>query len=95
MKPEFLRVFTLEVDGRPTLAFEANGTNRALQLRNGSWLLDDLTFLRSNGVPLGTVGSKLSVRPATPDEITVFEQAAESAEPSDDLVLAYLVELDA
>jgi hypothetical protein len=39
-------------------------------------------------------GSKLSVRLATPEETTIFEQAAESAEPADDMVLAYLVELD-
>jgi hypothetical protein len=94
MKTVFSRVFTLEVDGRATLAFEASATKQAMQLCKEQWLLDDLTFLRSNGVPLGTVGSKLSVRPATPEEITVFEQAAESAEPSDDMVLAYLVELD-
>ena len=94
MKTVFSRVFTLEVDGRATLAFEASATKQAMELCKESWLLDDLAFLRSNGVPLGTVGSRLSVRPATPEEITVFEQAAESAEPSDDMVLAYLVELD-
>ena len=94
MKAVFSRVFTLEVDGRATLAFEASATKQAMELCKESWLLDDLTFLRSNGVPLGAVGSRLSVRPATPEEITVYEQAAESAEPSDDMVLAYLVELD-
>jgi hypothetical protein len=94
MKAVFSRVFTLEVDGRATLAFEASATRQAMELCKESWLLDDLTFLRSNGVPLGTVGSRLSVRPATPKEITVFKQAAESAEASDDMVLAYLVELD-
>jgi hypothetical protein len=82
MKTVFSRVFTLEVDGRATLAFEASATRQAMQICKESWLLDDLTFLRSNGVPLGTVGSRLSVRPATPEEITVYEQAAEPAEPS-------------
>jgi hypothetical protein len=93
MKTVFSGVFTLEVDGRATLTFEASGTRQARQICKESWLKDDLTCLRSNGIQLATVGSRLSVRPATPEEITVFEQA--SPEPSDDMVLAYLVELDA
>jgi hypothetical protein len=94
MKTVFSRVFTLEVDGRPTLAFEASGTRQAQQLCKESWFLNDLTFLRSNGVPLGTVGSKLSVRLATPEELTVFEKAVESAKLSEDMVMAYLIDLD-
>ena len=94
MKTVLSRVFTLEVDGRATLAFESSGTREALQLCKEWWLLDDLTFQRSNGVPLGTVGSKLSVRLATAEEITVFEKGAQSAKPSDDMVLAYLIGLD-
>jgi hypothetical protein len=80
------------VDGRATLTFEASGTRQAQQICEESWLKDDLTCLRSNGIQLATVGSRLSVRLATPEEITVFEQAC--PEPSDDMVLAYLVELD-
>jgi hypothetical protein len=37
---------------------------------------------------------KLSVRRASVEEATLFGQAAASAKPSNDLVLAYLVELD-
>ena len=86
MKAVLSRVFTLEVDGRATLAFESSGTREDLQLCKD--------FQRSNGVPLGTVGSKLSVRLATAEEITVFEKGAQSAKPSDDMVLAYLIGLD-
>ena len=92
MKTVFSRVFTLEVDGRATLTFEASGTRQAQQICKEAWLRDDLTLFRSNGIQLATVGARLSVRLATPEEITVFEQA--SPEPSDDMVLAYLVELD-
>jgi len=92
MSVTFSRVFTLEVDGRPTLTFEAKGLKLAREICKELWLRDDLTSLRSNGVALATVRSKLSVRPATADEIAVFEQAA--PEPSDDMVLAYLIELD-
>jgi hypothetical protein len=95
MKDVFSRVFTLEVDGRPTLAFEASRTREAQQICKESWLWADLILLRSGGVPLCTDQSKLSVRPATAEETMTFEQAADVANSSDDMVLAYLIELDA
>jgi hypothetical protein len=87
-----LRVFTLEVDGRPILAFEAERTKDALHMCRETWLLDDLTTLKSGGVPLRAAKSKLSVRLATSEERSAFEQAA--PEPSDDMLLAFLVKLD-
>jgi hypothetical protein len=39
-----------------------------------SWLKDDLTCLRSNGIQLATVGSRLSVRTATSEEIAVSKE---------------------
>jgi hypothetical protein len=50
--------------------------------------------LRTDGAPLFTAQSKLSVRLATADEAIIFGHAANLAKPSDDMVLAYLVELD-
>jgi hypothetical protein len=88
----FSRVFTLEVDGRPILAFAASRTSEAQQICKEAWLLDDLAVLKSGGMPLRRAQSKLLVRGATPEETTVFEQAA--PEPSGDMVLAFLVELD-
>jgi hypothetical protein len=78
MKAPFSREFTLEVDGRPILAFEAGGNRKAQQIFNESWLLDDLSLLRSGGVSLRTAQSKLSVRPATPEEAAAFGQAAKN-----------------
>ena len=88
------RVFTLEVDGRPTLAFEASRTRDAQEIRKEAWLRDDLIVLSSGGVPICGDQSKLSVRPATDEEVVIYEQAAEVAKPSDDMVLAFLMELD-
>jgi hypothetical protein len=90
----FSRVFTLEVDNRPTLAFEANRTREAQKICKGAWLRDDLIALSSGGVPICGDRSKLSVRPATDEEVVIYEQAAEVAKPSDDMVLAFLMELD-
>jgi hypothetical protein len=94
MKIAFSRVFTLEVDGRPTLAFEASGTREAQQLCQESRLHNDLSILTSGGIRLRTAKSRLSVRLASPDEATVFALVANRVNPSDDMVLAYLVELD-
>jgi hypothetical protein len=91
---DFLRVFTLEVDGRPTLSFEASSVRLAMEIRNERWLRDDLTSLTSNGIPLCNTKSKISVRPANAEEASVFHQAAKEAQPSDDILLAYLVDLD-
>jgi hypothetical protein len=89
MKDVFSRVFTLEVDGRPTLSFEARRTREAQELRG------DLIVLSSGGVPLCSGRSKFTVRLATDEETVVYEEAANVAKPPDDLVLAYLIELDA
>ena len=94
MRAAFARVFTLEVDGRPTLAFEASGTREAQQLCQELWLHNDLSILTSGGVRLRTAKSKLSVRLAFPDEATVFALVANKMKPSEDMVLAYLVDLD-
>jgi hypothetical protein len=94
MKTVFTRVFTLVSDGRPILAFEASGTREAQQLCQESWLLNDLSFLTSEGARLRTAISTLSVRLASPDEATVFALVASKAKPSEDMVLAYLVDLD-
>jgi hypothetical protein len=91
---DFSRVFTLLVDDRPTLSFEASTTKQAMEIRKEPWLRDDLIYQTSNGIPLCSAKSKLSVRPATAEEAIMFNQASSEAKPSDDMLLAYLVELD-
>jgi len=90
----YSRVFTLEVDGRPIFAFEAVTARGAQQLTKERWLLDDLMILTSGGAPLRAAQSKLSVRLATAEEAVVFARVARAAKPSDDVLLAYLVDLD-
>jgi len=68
MNDAFSRVFTIEVDSRPTLAFEASRTREAQEICKGAWLRDDLIVLSSGGVPICGDRSKLSVRPATDEE---------------------------
>jgi hypothetical protein len=97
MKSDFSRVFTLEVGGRPILAFEASGTREAQKICKESWLRTDLVSLECNGVPIWNGKAALFVRTANAEEASAFAQAAAKAKPSDDddMVLAYLIDLDA
>jgi hypothetical protein len=54
----------------------------------------DLISQKSNGIPLFDANSNLSVTRANAEEARLFGHATGSAKTSDDLVLAYLVELD-
>jgi hypothetical protein len=55
MKDVFSRVFTLEVEGRPTLSFEARRTREAQEICKESWLRGDLIVLNSGGVPSAAI----------------------------------------
>jgi hypothetical protein len=87
-------VFTIEVDGKPTVTFEARQLREAAELCQEDWLRADLNTLSSNGVPLCGIGSKLRARMANELERTVYQKAAQQVAPTDDVLLAYLVELD-
>jgi hypothetical protein len=87
-------VFAMDIDGKPTLAFEAKNVREASELCKEDWLRADLSVLTSNGIPLCTAASKLTVRRATESETQVYRDADWEARVSDDLLLAYLVELD-
>jgi hypothetical protein len=88
------QVFAILADAKPKLAFEAKNMTEARELCKERWLRADLSSQKSDGIPLCDVDSKLSVRRANAEEATLFDQAAGASTPSDDLVLAYLVELD-
>jgi hypothetical protein len=86
-------IFTMQVDGKATFAFEAKNFREAHELCKEDWLRADLMEITSNGVPLCSETAKLSVRKADELEAQVYKGAALQAD-TDDLVLAYLVELD-
>jgi hypothetical protein len=87
-------VFTIDIDGKPTIAFEARQLRDASELCNEEWLRADLNTLSSNDVPLCGIGSKMRARIASESERAVYLEAAQGAKPSDDIFLVYLVELD-
>ncbi len=91
-------IWTLEIDSKPTLAFEARRYREADEIRHQKWLRVELGQQKINDVPLcradsDCADSDLRIRLARPDEMVLYRQAAEANKSSDDK-LVYLIELD-
>jgi hypothetical protein len=89
-----LSIFTIEVDGRATLAFEAKRYSDAEAICGDEGLRTKLSLLKSGDVPICGDNAPLKVRLARPDEAAVFKQAVGASQFNDDLMLVYLVEVD-
>ena len=89
-----LSIFTIEVDGKPTIAFEAKRYSEAEAICRDEGLRAKLSLLKSGEVPVCGDNAILDVRLAHPDEAVLFKEAAGASESTDDLMLTYLVELD-
>jgi len=87
-------IFTIEIGGTPTLTFEAHHLSEAQELFREQWLKDDLAEAKSHGVSLWDGKALLRARIALPDESAVFAEAKNNGQPSDGLMLVYLIELD-
>ena len=86
-------IWTLEIDGKPTLAFEARKYREADEICHQEWLRVELGQQKINDVPLCGADSDLRIRLARPDEMVLYRQAAEADKSSNDK-LVYLIELD-
>ena len=88
-------IATVEIDGRPTVAFEARNSKEASRLLKEHWFLEDLQELKTDGSPLWDGKARLRSRAASADEIEKYEaMAAEADDNTGDIVLAFLVPLD-
>jgi hypothetical protein len=88
------RIFTIKIGDTPSLMFEAQNMREAQELCHEQWLKDDLAEAKSHGAPLWDGKAKLRARMALPDESALFAEAKTNGQPSDGLMLVYLVELD-
>ncbi len=86
-----LSVFTIEVDRKPILIFEAKLYSEAEVILDDRRLRATLCSSKSGGVPLCD-HSVLRLRLAHSDEAKRYKEAA--SDPTDDLKLVYLVDLD-
>jgi hypothetical protein len=64
-----LTVFTIEIGGTATLAFEARNQREARELCCEEWLKQDLSEFKTEGVSLWDGKAKLRARIARPEEI--------------------------
>ena len=88
------RIFVLEIDGKPTLAFEAADVEEAREISHDTDLRADLCALTSAGVPICTGAAVLTARPAGQEETASFERAVHLAPASDEPTLAFLIQVD-
>jgi hypothetical protein len=89
-----LSTFTIEVDVRPTVAFEAKRFSEAEAICRDEGLRSNLSLLKCEDVPICSPNAILDVRLAHPDEVAFFRQAPGAPQSTDDLMLVYLVESD-
>jgi hypothetical protein len=89
-----LQIFTLDIDGKPTLVFEAMGFAEASEICLDAELRLDLGALTSDGAPIYTENASLVPRPAIQAEIAAFKLAVELAPTSDEPTMAFLVKID-
>src|SRR3982074_1964254 len=64
-----LSIFAIEVDGKPTLAFEAKRYSEAEAICGDDELRAKLRLLKSGGVPLCGDNALLAVRPADAEKM--------------------------
>lgn len=89
-----LKIFTLEIDGRPTLAFEATGLAEAREICRDADLRIDLGALTSDGIPICAEDATVVPRSAVQEEIAAFERAVKLAPTSDEPTMAFLIKID-
>jgi len=88
-------IFTLDIDGKPTLSFEAKNLREAHEICHEKWLREDMARLKSRGIPLWDGKVRLRARYASEAEATAYREAARDAvQSSDEILLAFLVDLD-
>ena len=87
-------IFTIEVNGRPTLALQAKRHTDAERLCEHDRLRTTLSTITSHGTPLCDVSATMKVRLATAEEAALYRRATQSTEPSSETNVVYLVDLD-
>lgn len=87
-------VFVLEIDGRPTLVFDAPNADVAHELCDDDQFRADLISMTANGTPICSARSQILSRSASPREIAAFEYALHRASASDEPIMVFLVKID-
>ena len=89
-----LQIFTLEINDRPTLVFEAMDLADACEICRDADLRSDLSALTSDGIPICVEDATLIPRQAVREEIAAFKRAVELAPTSGEPTMAFLIKID-
>jgi hypothetical protein len=87
-------IFTLDIDGRPTLALQAQNTEFACGICAVPDFRLDLSEITSDGVPVCSADSVLEVRRATEEEVAAFKRGAGLAPAAEELTFVILIKVD-
>jgi hypothetical protein len=87
-------IFTLDVGSRPILSFEAKNLREAHEICHEQWLREDLLRLKSDSVPLWDGKVRFRARYASSAETDVYRRSHRVSQPSEEILLAFLVNLD-
>jgi hypothetical protein len=87
-------IFTMEINGRPTLALQAKRHADAERICEHDGLRAKLSTITSHGTPLCDASATMKLRLATAEEAGLYRRATQSIEPSSDTNFVYLVDLD-
>ena len=88
------RVFILEIDQRPIVAFVATTLKEAFELAREDWLRNNLRILKSGNKPLWDGAAKINVRSAQPNEVATYKADVSELGNGDELGMSFVVELD-
>jgi hypothetical protein len=92
--PQTNQVFTLDIDGNPTLTFEASGIGEASQICADADLRLDLSSLTCNGATICAANARLDVRSASEPEVAAFQRAVQLAPPTEQPSMVFLIKVD-
>jgi hypothetical protein len=88
------QIFTLEVDNRAVMAFEAADVAEAQDICKDPDLRTDLCALTSDGAVICSASAVLTARAADENEVAAFERAVALAPASDEPTMAFLIKVD-
>jgi hypothetical protein len=89
-----VKVFTLEIDGQPTMVFDADSIEEARGICGLPEFRADLSDLKRHGKPLFGEVAVFAARDATDIEVVAFKHAMTGAGPSEGPTMAFLVPVD-
>lgn len=87
-----LSVFTVEIDGTPTVALQAKRHQEAERFCEQERLRAGVSTLTSDGRPLFEANANWKVRLANPGEADLYRQATHSTAPSSEFKVVFLVD---